>query len=183
MTPHRRVQYVLVCEDQQHEVFGLRFIKRMGLVTDNRQVRVERSLAGIGAGDQFTRDTYVTELEAGRKIHIDRTLLVLVDGDNYGFQKRLRQMDEACRQRGVEPRSSADQVAIFVPTWNIETWIAYLGGEGVDEGVKNYPKLARTSDCQPCVNELAEMCRRRELREPAPASLLAACREYDNRFG
>ena len=183
MTPQRRVQYVLVCEDQQHEVFARRFLKRSGFVTNNHQLRIESSSRGIGAADAFVRDTYVRELAAGRSVHVDRTLIVIVDGDGYGVQERLRQLSEACKQLGVEARSTADKVAIFVPTWNIETWIAYLGGESVDERVKNYPKLARASDCQRCVNELAEMCRRRELREPAPASLLAACREYDERLG
>lgn len=183
MTPRRRVKYVLVCEDQQHEVFVCRFLKRMGLVTNNHQVRIEKSPRGVGAGDQFVRDTYVTELDAGRRIHVDRTLLVVVDGDRHGVEKRLRQLNEACKQRGVEARSSGEQVAILVPTWNIETWIAYLSGNSVDEGLRDYPKLARPRDCQPCVNELAEMCGRQELREPAPASLRAACREYDDRFG
>ena len=178
MTPRRRVQYVLVCEDQQHEAFGRRFLQYMGHVTHARQIRVKSSPFGKGAGDRFVLETYAKELEAGRRSHVDRTLIVIIDGDNTGVDGRLRQLDEATRRRGIGGRSPADQVAIFIPTWNIETWLAYLDGESVDEKLKNYAKLGRPRDCQPHVQKLAAMCRRRELRSPVPDSLLAACREY-----
>ena len=66
---------------------------------------------------------------------------------------------------------------VFVPTWSVESWIAYLNGQDVEES-KHYPRLARESDCQPHVNALAEMCSRQVLRAPAPESLRAACDEY-----
>lgn len=182
MTARRRVQFVLVCEDQQHEAFGRRLLKRMGLVADKYQLRTEVSPYGRGAGDQFVRDTYVAELDAGRRVHVERTLVVIIDGDRYGVSERLRSLNEACGRRGVAKRSSADKVVIFVPTWNIETWLAYLDGEKIDEGLKSYPKLAKPRDCLPHVKELVAMCQRRELRKPAPDSLRAACREYDERF-
>ena len=107
MTARRRVQYVLVCEDQQHEAFGRRLL---------------------------------------------------------------------------EERTDEDDVAVFIPTWNIETWLAYLDGEDVDEERGNYPRLRRPRDCAEHVRRLAELCRRRALRQPAPWSLVTACREYDGRL-
>ena len=183
MTPRRRAKYILVCEDQQHEAFGRRFLKHMGLVADHDQLRVEPAPFGKGAGDRFVRETYVNELHAGRRAHVDRTLIVIIDGDKFGVAGRLRQLNEECQKRGIEMRSPADQVAIFVPTWNIETWLAYLEGESVNEKLKNYPKLARAGDCGPHAKELAVMCKRRSLRKPVPDSLLAACQEYDERCG
>lgn len=182
MTARRRVQYVLVCEDVQHEAFARRFLKEMNLVTDPHQLRVERSPRGRGAADRFVQEMYVTELDAGRRIHVARTLLVLIDGDAMGPKERLRRLDDACNRQGVEPRSPAERVAVFIPTWNIETWLAYLEGQSVDETEQDYPRLARPGDCRQHIRVLVEMCRRRELRQPAPESLSAACEEYDLRL-
>ena len=182
MTTRRRVQYLLVCEDQQHETFARRFLKETGLVANSYQLRVKRSPSARGAADRFVQETYVTELDAGRRAHVATTLLLLVDGDAMGVTERLRRLDETCRQRGVAVRSAADRVAVFIPTWNIETWLSYLDGQTVDESRKDYPRLARPRDCQRHVSVLADMCRRKELRPPAPESLEAACEEYATRL-
>ena len=178
----RRVQYVLVCEDRQHEAFGRRFLREMGLVTNPYKVRVERPSLGRGSAGRFVREVYVQELEAGRRSHVDRTLILLTDGDNVGVRGRMQQLAAACSRAGVQVRTDEDGVAVFVPTWNIETWLAYLDGEEVEEEFANYPKLQRPRDCGAHVRGLAEMCRGRALREPAPSSLVAACQEYDGRL-
>lgn len=178
----QRVQYVLVCEDQQQEAFARRFLRQTGVVKDLHQLRVERSPSGRGAADRFVQDVYVTELDAGRRTHVASTLLLLTDGDEFGLDGRLRRLDEACKQRGVAARSDADSVAVFVPTWNIETWLAYLDGETVEESRKDYPRLPRPRECRRHVGVLVEMCRQGALRQPAPDSLEAACEEYRMRL-
>ena len=178
----RNVQYVIVCEDRQHEVFVRRFLKKMGVIKNNRSLRIEKAPVGRGAADKFVLDRYVTELKAARQAHVDRKWIILLDGDKFGVASRLRQLKHACEQKGVQARSAADRVAVFIPTWNIETWLAYLGGEDVDEERRDYPKLAQESDCKEHVAELAAMCRNGQLRQPAPASLRAACREYENQL-
>jgi len=183
VTARRRVQYVVVCEDRQHETFARRFLKATGLVTDRSQLRVERSPGGRGAADRFVQETYVTELEAGRRTHVATTLLVLTDGNAVGVNGRLRRLDEACQRQGVATRSPEDRATVFVPTWNIETWFAYLDDETVDESRKDYPRLPKPRDCRRHVGVLVEMCRSGELRPPAPRSLRAACREYDALLG
>ena len=69
----------------------------------------------------------------------------MIDGDNWGVEGRIRSFDDECKEQDVEPRTGDDMVAVFVPTWRIETWFAYLdGGENgneVDEGRRDYPKL------------------------------------------
>ena len=158
-------------------------MRATGLVTDPYQLRVERSPSGRGAADRFVQGVYVTELDASRRTHVATALLVVADGDAVGVDGRLRRLDEACKRRGVAARSSSDNVAVFIPTWNIETWLAYLDGETVDESRKDYSRLARPGDCRRHVVVLAEMCRRGTLRPPAPQSLRAACEEYDAVLG
>ena len=104
--------------------------------------------------------------------------MIMIDGDKYNIEQRQKQLDEACKQRGVEPRVPSDNVVVLVPRRNIETWFAYLDGEEVDE-MARYPRLRREKECNRHVDALWKMCTRdQRLRVPSPASLEAACREY-----
>ncbi|MHC5057499.1 MAG: hypothetical protein ACYTKD_22725 [Planctomycetota bacterium] len=178
----RNVQLVLVCEDQQHEVFVRRFLRRAGW--DNRRLRVERVPPPRGSAESFVRERFPVELSAyrSRRNQVGQALIVMVDGDRQGVKARLGQFADACRSKGMQPRQGDERVAAFVPTWNIETWLAYLDGETVDEHRKDYPHLARRRDCQRHVDRLHEMCNRDALAPSPPASLEAACEEYRQRL-
>ena len=107
---------------------------------------------------------------------------MILDGDLVGVAGRIRQLNEACEAAGIAVRTPGDSVAVFVPTWNIETWLSYLDGETVDETRPDYPRLTKPHECQSHVNALAQMCRDGELRKPFPASLESACGEYHARL-
>ena len=166
-----RPEITVLCEDKQHAAFIRRFLKKR-----KRNIYAV-SRADTGAGDQFVQDNYPAQLDAIRKRN--GILVVMIDGDNYSIEQRQRQMDEACKQKGVSPRKSSDKVAVFVPRRNIETWLAYLDGEDVNE-TDTYPRLERERECRRHVDVLDQMCKEKKLRIPAPASLEAACREYAN---
>ena len=102
----------------------------------------------------------------------------MLDGDNCGVAARIAELEKACRKAKVRAGHPEEGVLVVVPTWRIETWLAYLNGETVDESRRNYPHLLRPRDCGPHVTQLVDMCQRRQLREPAPDSLVAACTEY-----
>ena len=172
----RQVQLVLLCEDNQHEAFVRRFLAEMGW--DNRSMRVVKAPGGRGSGEQYVRERFPVELEAQRSRHVNQALVVMMDGDNQGVGARLNQLDEACQGANIRRRTRDERVAVFIPTWNIETWLAYLDGAQVDEERFNYRRLDRERECQRHVEELARMCRARELRTPSPLSLDAACDEY-----
>ncbi|MGA2067624.1 MAG: hypothetical protein ABSG86_21840 [Thermoguttaceae bacterium] len=171
------MRLVLLCEDVQQETFARRFLKRA--ITQVEILRVERA-PGKGAAEQFVRERFPPELRAHRSSRIP--LVVLIDGDKRGVLHRLAALDQACRSADVPPRRDGDRVLIAVPTWNIETWLAYLNGAAVDEGKKDYPRLDRPRDCQRHVDCLYDMCRQRALRQPSPPSLDAACDEYRSRL-
>jgi hypothetical protein len=178
----RNVQLVILCEDTQHEAFVRRFLKKKGWPI--RRLRVEKGSSGEGSAEQFVRERFPMEIEAYRqKRHqVKQALVVMVDGDNHGVAARLAQLDVACRSQQIDPRRPEDRVAVFVPTWRIETWLAYLDGQEVDETKRDYPRLARARNCQKHVNALAEMCDAGQLRAPAPPSLEAACEELASRL-
>lgn len=176
----RRAQLVLLCEDKQHEAFARRFLKAMGWET--RAMRVEKAPGGRGAGEQFVRERFSLELKAHRSRPVSQALVVVIDGDQQGVAERLHQLNQVCRDAGVAERADEERVAIIVPTWNIETWLAYLDGEPVEESRPDHPRLFRERDCQRHVEALVRMCKAGQLREPAPPSLEAACVEYRKRL-
>lgn len=176
----RRVQLVLLCEDRQHEAFVRRFLNAMGWET--RAMRVEKAPGGRGAGEQFVRQRFARELRAHRSRPVTQALVVIMDGDAEGVAARHQQLARACRDAEMAVPTGQERVAVFVPTWSIETWLAYLEGELVDEGEPGYPRLPQERECQRHVHLLAQMCRAGKLREPAPASLETACVEYRSRL-
>ena len=53
--------------------------------------------------------------------------MVMIDGDRDGIRGRMDELDDACTKAETSPRNSEDQILVFIPTWRIETWLAYLG--------------------------------------------------------
>jgi hypothetical protein len=168
----------MLCEDIQHAAFAVRFFERCGW--NKRQITIRKVPGGMGSGEAFVRENYVKELKEYRKNRnrVSRGLILCTDGDADGWQKRLVMLQNECEQQQIEPRTKDEAVALFIPTWNIETWLAYLSGETVDETRNNYPRLKSAKECGPNVDALFAMCQSRLLREPAPDSLRHTCEEF-----
>ncbi len=177
----RKIRVVLLCEDKQHRAFVTRLIHRLGWKP--RDLRIVQSPTGRGSAEHYVRNGFPRELQwlrskGGEQVY----LIVMVDGDAAGVSKRKASLSAACHELGVPPPGDADNVVICVPSWNIETWPAYLEGKTVDETNAQYPKMDRPRNCQPMVDQLVEMCRDRALHKPAPASLEDACTSYRRVF-
>ena len=177
----RNVRIVLLCEDAQHESFAKRLLVSMGWRL--RDFRVERSPSGRGSAEQYVRERFPDELQGVRSKGGERAyLVVMIDGDDKGVAGRRGSLAAACAERQIAPAGDADQVLVCVPTWNIETWLAYLDGEAVEESKRDYPRLARPRECAPHVQALADMCSQNTLRQPCPSSLEDACVQYRSAF-
>ena len=171
------VQVVLLCEDRQQEAFLRRFLTQTG--KSMRMQRVERSPKGRGAGEQFVRAQFAKEVAfyRSRAHRVEQALVVMIDADKKPVGARAAELAATL----TEPLRTSHRVAVFSPGRNIETWIAYLDGQTVNES-DEYPRLDRQSDCQQHVDALVAMCRENRLRQPSPPSLDAACVEYRSRL-
>ena len=174
------VDLVLLCEDRQHAAFARRFLEKRGW--NRKRLRAIISPGGSGSGEQFAREHFPSELQRLRRRSASGMLVVMIDGDASGPASRKRALDEACQKVGIEPRRAGEAVAIFIPTWRIETWLSYLDGSDVDETNRYAKKLARQRACRSQVAELVKMCEQRQLREPVPPSLQDACEEFNTRL-
>ena len=168
----------ILCEDQMHEVFVRRALVNLGF--HRRDFLLPAiSPRGKDSAEQYVRERYPQELRILReKKHQKLALIVVTDGDNVGVDRRFKQLQKSCQDCNIPPRQKGERVAFFVPTWDIETWLAYLDGQDVDETKRYYPELDFPSYCEPKAKNLADMCRQKQLRQPAPASLQSACDEY-----
>ncbi|MBC6452667.1 MAG: hypothetical protein GDA43_05235 [Hormoscilla sp. SP5CHS1] len=170
----RRSTVVILCEDRQQEVFARHFLQKRGFPGP---FAVKICPKNKQSGEQYMRELYPMEVKAYRskKNYLAISLVVVIDADKYTVADRLHQLDTALEEDSQPRRQEEEQIAIFVPKRNIETWIYYLQGETVDEETA-YPKLLRESDCKSDVEELAQQCPR-GLDENAPRSLHMACDE------
>lgn len=129
------------------------------------------------------RERFAVELSAVRSKSNEKVaLIVIMDGDDQGVDGRKRALDRACADRGVTPPRDGDRVLVCVPTRNIETWLAFLQGETVEE-TRSYPRLSRPRDCEPHARALAGMCRETTPAAELPPSLQDACAHYRRIFG
>lgn len=148
----------------------------------SRKIRRLPVAAGKGSAVQMVMQRFPAEVRALRQRAVDACLVVVVDGDADGAAIRRRQLREACMEAGIAAPQAMDRVLICVPTWEIETWLAYLAGEDVDESSKDYPKLDKERRCASHAAELVRMCHERHLRQPSPESLQDACAEFRRLF-
>lgn len=169
------VRIVLLCEDSQTDSFVRRFLKHRNFGA--RDIRTLSLPAGSGSGEQWVREQYPRQLRAirGRQ---GAYLIVVTDADAQSTAARRVQLDQECTQKNVPVRTDADPVVMAVPRRNIETWLAYLDGNEVDE-TTNYPQLGRERECDRHAQRLYVMCHEEQaLTEPAPPSLSETCLEY-----
>jgi hypothetical protein len=145
----RRTLVVLLCEDVEQRSFFEGLCKRLGFVS--RVIRVLVAPPGKGAAEQWVRAQYPREVRAYRakENHLTNGLLAAIDGDARGVIARKAQLDEALAESEQDPRHPEDRIATCVPTWSIETWLAWLCGSGdVDERTpyKNEPSYRRARE-------------------------------------
>jgi len=175
--PKRQAQLIIVCEDLQQEVFARHFFLKRGF--DRRKIRSAIHPKGKGSGEQGVRRQYPQEVRTYRRKHhyLAINLAVFIDADpNVTVRQRKAELDGALKADGQETRQPDEQIAVFVPKRNIETWIHYLMGETVDEETA-YTKFRHESECKPYVEKLAEEICPAGLPEDAPPSLCIACEE------
>jgi len=126
----RRVR--IVCEDRLTERFLRKACQRQKLGV----LHVEVAPSGKGAASAWVRRKYpeFVKLHRSKNYQKNLYLLMAIDGDNKGVSVRKLELDQELVKAGVEARKPGEPIAVFVPTWSIETWLASLvDGSAYDE--------------------------------------------------
>ncbi len=172
-------QIIVLCEDKVHEVLVKRFLKK-GWGVKPRTIRVPPYPNGKGSGKKHVVDSISLEAEALRRRHASTILLVIQDADELSVDQVKSNLDAKL----LHPRDNTEPIAYIIPKWHIETWIAYLHGEDVNEAdketyKKKYGKICERKDAHPFIDKLADNCKENIQLESLPHSLVAACEEFD----
>jgi hypothetical protein len=85
-------------------------------------------------------------------------LVVGTDADERTVQQRVQRLAEVLQEAGREARSPQERIAIWVPRWNIETWLLFLNRREVNE-VANYKDQAREVDIKAAAREFVRRFR------------------------
>jgi hypothetical protein len=170
-------QIIILCEDRAHEMFVKRFLKK-GWDVKPRAMRVRPYPAGKGSGKKYVMDNISLEVNALRGRHPSTILLVIQDADEFSVEQVKASLDDKLQS----PRDKNEQIVYIIPKWHIETWIAYLAGEDVDETDKKtykskYLEISERKDAHSFIDKLAGNCRKNIQLELPPDSLVAACGE------
>lgn len=174
-------RYWILCEDKQTRTFLHAMLENQGI---SRRKLFDCPLPAKGCGSQYVIQTYPKELARYRTKKREKVaLLVCLDADNYSVLQRKQTLDESC-QNGeipVNARTQDDRVCIFVPKWNIETWIYFLNEMRVVSEEKAYPHIDSREvgrEGKRAGERMAELVSGgRVSREPLP-SLFDAYHEY-----
>ena len=127
-------QVIVLGEDNRHQQFIVRYLRRCGL--EPHAMRIVPLPAGAGSGEQWVRERFAVEVKACRRrgASAGTALIVLIDADELSVQERLAQLDRKLDEAQADPvRPDAEQIARLVPKRNIETWILCLNDVPVDE--------------------------------------------------
>jgi hypothetical protein len=147
-----RVQLRILCEDTRTADFLSRVCEAWGL--SRHEVRFVPRPPGRGDAKQWIRTQYAGKTGSrssgeirwlrSKTNHLEVGLLVVIDGDDVGPAVRKRELDDALVVARHARRGKDERVAIFVPTWSIETWLLWLWGQRELNEERSYKEDART---------------------------------------
>ncbi len=130
-----RVDIALLCEDESHEQFIKKFLRRKG--RSYRRVFPDgyksRETGGVRPNNAFVLERATTEIAAARKVPPKRALILVIDGDTRGFASRCGEIAANLKSANMLALGATERIAVLVPCRNIETWIHHFAGEATDE--------------------------------------------------
>ena len=176
------VQFIIVCEDKQQDVFARRFLKLSKVERHNIYTKRCQNPKTAGDAKQWIKTNLPAQLQGFKSYNAKnkstaRVLLVIADADDKTVEQRIKHVTSGC-----SPKPNPNEnVCFIIPKWAIETWIMYLRDGSADESyqIRSKDKLQRQRDCWPQVEKLKDMCDSSALLpDSAPDSLLKACTEF-----
>ncbi|MGP0063842.1 MAG: hypothetical protein ACLQGP_09620 [Isosphaeraceae bacterium] len=163
------VRFTILVEDRALERFVRHCLLELGAYP--KEIRVLPFPAGRGSGKQWIDREYPIQVRAYRRRAFENIALVVgTDADEQAVQQRAQRLADTLRDAGCVERTVQERIAIWIPKWNIETWLLFLKGEDVHEGI-NYKMQVGEVNFEAAAREFADRFRQRS-REPEAANHL-----------
>jgi hypothetical protein len=166
MVQKRCVRVTLLVEDEAIERLAREVL--LGLGFHRRELFVEPYLGGQGSGKQRVTQQYPAKVKIYRSKANSQQICLLVgtDADEFTVVQRHAQLDAAIQLENLDPRSTAERIVLWIPRWNVETWLLSLSGQVVDEEDKKTKERVRQPDYQAAAVEFNRQFRIHQRGEP-----------------
>ncbi len=132
MAKKKGVRVTIVVEDERLERFSRNVLLEFGF--NRHELRVVPYPVGRGSAKDWVEKQYPTEVRVLRsKAYQKLALLVGTDADERSVAERLSSLAHALQDQDLPARMDDERIVIWVPKWNIETWMLYFLGDPRDE--------------------------------------------------
>ncbi|MDX1973960.1 MAG: hypothetical protein SFY68_15630 [Candidatus Sumerlaeia bacterium] len=150
-----KYRIVILAEDLVPQNILYRFAKKL-VDNDLRKIRKLALPAGKGAGEQFVRENFASEVQYLRQKGENIILLVHIDADMLSVPERKSQLDEALQKSGMPERQKSEPIALVIPKRHTEAWLYWIEAqsEEVDESEDYKSKVRSPTPLQ--LNSLAQ---------------------------
>jgi len=183
MTNRQRVEVIILCEDQGHEIFIRSYLKHTASIKPRNIVTIPLS-GGYGSAEQKVRENFRNQVEVYRyraaKLKGGLILVVMVDADNIEVKTRMAQLEDLLPDK----RKPDEKILILVPQRNIETWVEYANVAYDKNAALNITKdykhsTQKPADYKVAAEQFAKQICPKGLPKNAPPSLIIACDELN----
>ena len=142
MVRKRGVRVTVLVEDRALERFAREVLLKLGF--HRSKMRFEVHPAGCGSAKHWVERRYPIEVQAYRsKANFQQiALLVGTEADEQTVTDRFVHLASELTDADLAGRNDDERIALWIPKWNVETWICHLSGEKVDEQ-ENYKNKAK----------------------------------------
>ena len=126
------VRVTLLVEDERLQRLAREVLLTFGFA--RHELRVEPFPVGRGsAKDWVTRQFAIQVRRLRAKAHQNVALLTATDADQQSVANRIRDLESSLAAANGAPRGKEEQIVLWIPKWNVETWLLHLTGDTRDE--------------------------------------------------
>jgi hypothetical protein len=119
-------EIIILCEDLAHYLFIREYLIERGFNKD----RIKRDSRGYNNASVINQYPKLIKAYRSQKNYKRLAIIVMIDADEKTISERLKEIHTALNQTDGElnrdTRLKDEEIAIFIPDRNIETWFYYI---------------------------------------------------------
>ena len=144
MNRRNRVRVTVLVEDRALERLARGILLLLGC--QRRDISVEGYPVGHGSAKQWVEKEFPRVVKEYRgKGREQVALLVATEADQQTITQRLNCLATTLADEKLPARDDHERIALWIPKWNVETWILSLLGNDIDED-HNYKHKVKKPD-------------------------------------
>jgi len=125
---------LILAEDQEQQNLVWHYLKNCSQYRKIMgRVRKLPLPASRGCGSQYVREQFPLQVAACREQQARNLLIVITDADNLTPLDREKTLHDELDRASYVAITAQDPIVVFVPKWQVETWIKCLLGQNVRE--------------------------------------------------